>query len=74
MLEPFEMTAGEERRITLEMDYNEQIALRDASVVVWGFDGEVTLVHRGGIKSSSFNVLPDDNDDVEIEEDEEIEE
>jgi hypothetical protein len=33
---------------------------RDASVVVWGFEGEVTLVHNGGIASMSFNGLIDE--------------
>jgi len=63
MLEPFEMTAGEERTIILEMDWRpRQKTLRDASVVVWGFDGEVTLVHRGGILSSSFREIPHEGD------------
>lgn len=63
MVEPFEMTAGEERQIFIEMDFEERQMSRDASVVVWGFEGEVTLVHDGGIPSSSFATLPDDNDD-----------
>ena len=64
MLEPFEMTAGQELQIFLEMDYEEREMSRDASVVVWGFDGPVKLVHNGGIPSSTgFTTLPDDNDD-----------
>jgi len=74
MIEPFEMNAGETRQIFIEMDYEERQMSKDASVVVWGFDGEVTLEHNDGIQSTSFNVLPDDNDEVEAEEDEEIEE
>ena len=63
MLEPFEMYAGEEKQMFIEMDYEDRQMSRDVSVVVWGFDGEVTLVHNGGIPSSSFATLPDDNDD-----------
>ena len=63
MLEPFEMTAGQELQMFIEMDYDRDMA-RDASVVVWGFDGPVELVHNGGIPSSSFDhTLPPDNDD-----------
>jgi len=63
MLEPFEMTAGQELQMFIEMDYEDRDMARDVSVVVWGFDGEVELVHNGGIPSSSFETLPDDNDD-----------
>ena len=70
MIEPFEMTAGETRQIIIEMDYEDRQMSRDASVVVWGFDGEVTLEHNGGIESSSFDVLPEDADELEGEFDE----
>ena len=63
MVEPFVMDAGEVRQIFIEMDFEDRQMSRDASVVVWGFEGEVTLVHKGGIPSSSFATLPDDNDD-----------
>ena len=63
MVEPFMMTAGEQRQIFIEMDYEDRQMSRDASVVVWGFEGEVTLTHNGGIPSSSFATLPDDNDE-----------
>ena len=61
MLEPFEMTAGQELQMFIEMDYEDSLS-RDVSVVVWGFDGPVKLVHNGGIPSSSFATLPADND------------
>ena len=44
------MKAGETRQIYIEMDWNRPIH-RDVSLVAWGFDGEVTLVHNHGIKS-----------------------
>ena len=62
MLEPFEMRAGQELQIYLEMDYEDKDMARDASVVVWGFDGEVELTHNGGIPSSSFDTLPPEDD------------
>ena len=62
MLEPFEMTAGQEHQIYIEMDYEDRDMARDASVVVWGFDGEVELTHNGGIPSSSFDTLPPEDD------------
>ena len=63
MLEPFEMTAGQELQMHIEMDFEDRDMARDASVVVWGFDGPVELVHNGGIPASSFETLPPDNDE-----------
>ena len=62
MLEPFEMTAGQELQMFIEMDYEDRDVPRDASVVVWGFDGPVKLVHNKGIRSKSFKTLPADNE------------
>ena len=82
MVEPFEMKAGETRQVFIEMNYDRidwwsgqsWPMKRDASVVAWGFDGEVTLVHNGGIESTSFPGLPENSDEVEEGEDEESEE
>ena len=51
MVGPYEMTAGEKFRIYIEIDYEHRDMPRDASVVVWGFDGPVKLVHDRGIPS-----------------------
>jgi len=68
MLEPIEMTAGQELQMYIEMDYEDRDMARDASVVVWGFDGPVKLTHNGGIPSSSFPTISADNEPREVNE------
>ena len=63
MMGPYDIKAGEKFWIDIEIDYEHRDMPRDASVVVWGFDGPVKLVHDRGIPSQSFPTLPAVNDD-----------
>ena len=49
LVTPFELTAGEEINVFLEMDYNRPDMKKDVSVVVWGDKGEVCIQHKDGI-------------------------
>ena len=53
MMSPFQMQAGQEINVVLEMDYNRAMA-KDVSVVVWGDAGKVCLEHKGGMETDEF--------------------
>lgn len=54
MLPPFNMSAGQEISIYIEMDYGNRTMSKDVSVVVWGDKGKVCLEHKAGIETASM--------------------
>ena len=58
MLEPFEMEAGEKRKITVELNWNREQISNDFSVVVWGTCCDVCIDHNDGLETDVFPTLP----------------
>ena len=54
MPEPFMMRAGETKDLYIEIDFSREEMAKDVSVVVWGEDGPVKLVHDDGIPSDEW--------------------
>ena len=54
MPEPFMMRADETRDLYIEIDFTRREMAHDVSVVAWGEDGPVSLVHTGRIPSDSW--------------------
>ena len=58
MFEPFEMEAGEKRKITVELNWNRERISNDFSVVVWGTCCDVCIDHNDGLETDVFPTLP----------------
>ena len=58
MFEPFEMKAGEKRKITVELNWDRKMISNDFSVVVWGTCCDVCIDHNDGLITDEFKTLP----------------